>query len=106
MNDQLPYTITPDCPIACLAPLLTPRTLDALMAGSEGLAATVGQIVEVYEKDKLQKVHGIGSSRFGEICWALAQTGLVEQTWVSYMKRRVRDGEWGHDEGCGKAPGQ
>jgi hypothetical protein len=100
MTDQLPYTITSDCPIACLAPLLTPRTLDILITGTEGSAATVGQVVEIYEKDELRKVFGIGPSRYGEICWALVQTALVEQTWVSYMKRRVREGKWGHDEGC------
>ena len=76
MTDQLTCTITRDCQIACLASLLTRPTFDALMAGmvsQDDSPATVGQLVELYQYDKLTDIFNIGSSRSGEIRWALVQ---------------------------------
>jgi hypothetical protein len=101
MTDQLTCTITRDCQIACLASLLTRPTFDALMAGmvsQDDSPATVGQLVELYQYDKLTDIFNIGSSRSGEIRWALVQAGLIEPTRVPLVRQWIRND--GHDLAC------
>lgn len=43
-------SITKNCPIACLAPLLSSRAFTALADGLKNAHATVGQVMELYEQ--------------------------------------------------------
>lgn len=73
--------ISKDCPIACLAAVLSRTTLDTLVAvivGHDSSPATVGQVVELYEQDRLMKLYNISSGRLGEIRRGLVAVGLVE----------------------------
>lgn len=100
MTVQLTHTITCGCPIACLAPLLTRPTLDALVAGIVGepnSPATVGQLIELYQYDKLTDIFNIGSARAGEIRWALVKAGLIESDSGSRIAPKRHD-EHGHDK--------
>lgn len=95
MTAEPPYTVTRDCPVACLAPLLTRPTFDALAAGVVGhndAPATVGQVIELYEQNLLRDVRNIGPSRAGEIRRALVQAGLIEPNTAPLAMRWVRNG--------------
>ena len=92
MTDQRDNAITRDCPIACLASLLTRSTLEALIAGIEGEPATVRQVIELYEQHRLRDIYGISSGRTGEIRWALVHAGLLEPNSAPLASQAIRDG--------------
>lgn len=72
------YVVTRDCPIQCLAPLLSRMTLAALVVGLPAPPATVGQLIEMYEQGRLTDVYNISSGRVGEIRSCLIQAKLVD----------------------------
>jgi len=85
-------TISRDCPIQCLAPLLSRQTLAALVNGNDGSLAAVGQVVELYEQHKLMKIENISTGRMGEIRGCLVEAGLIEPDGrPMFRRRRTRD---------------
>ena len=106
MTDQPWYAITRNCAIACLAPLLTRPTLDALVAGFAGhndSPATVGQLIGLYELHGLTGIFNIGTGRAGEIRWALVKAGLIDPGSVPLVRQRTQAGQasGGHSRSCG-----
>jgi hypothetical protein len=98
------YVITPDCPIECLAPLLSLPTYTALVAALES-PATVGQVVDLYEHGGLLDLYNIGSGRAGEIRRCLLQCGLIRSDRSSVITRRSvlnASVPRGHDASCPK----
>jgi hypothetical protein len=84
--------INRDCPIECLAALLSRQTLAALVNGIDGSPATVGQVVELYEQHRLNEIPGISTGRTGEIRRCLVEAGLIESDGRPILKQRwVRD---------------
>lgn len=77
MTDLTMDGITKDCPIECLASMLSTATYAALTAGLED-PATVGQVVDLYEQGKLVKIHNIRWGRIGEIRRCLAAAGVIK----------------------------
>lgn len=94
--------VTRDCPIACLASLLSRTTLDALIVGIVGSPATIGQLIELCECSRLTDIFNIGPSRAGEIRWALVQAKLMnpERRPLIQLQRPARHSEHGHDKSC------
>lgn len=72
------HDITLDCPLACLAPLLSPSASAALAAGLRGPRATVGQVIDMSRQGRLKDIRNIGTGRTGQIRWRLTQTGLIQ----------------------------
>lgn len=71
-------TITKDCPIECLAPLLSRATFDALAAGIDSDPATVAHVIALYEHGGLMNLYNISSGRAGEIGRCLVAAGMIE----------------------------
>ena len=89
--------ITRDCPIECLASLLSRSTLAALVDGVEGSPATVGQVVELYEQGRLPDIYDNSSGRVGEIRWCLTAAKLVEADARLVVRRRyIRETKLGN----------
>lgn len=70
--------ITLDCPLPCLASLLSRMSYEALVNGIDAAPATVGDVVELYEQDRLDELPGIGTGRRGEIHRCLVAMELVK----------------------------
>jgi hypothetical protein len=76
-----------DCPIECLAPLLSRQTLAALTAGI-GSPVTVGQVIELYEQRRLMELENISTGRMGEIRSCLVEAGLIEPDGRPVFRRK------------------
>lgn len=87
--------VTRDCPIACLAPLLTQLTFDALACGLAD-SATVGDLAWLCAHRRLMELYGIGPSRAGEIRECLVGAGLVDLDtqlmWRDPQRQRAANG--------------
>lgn len=97
-----------DCPIECLASLLSRQTFAALTAGMRS-SATVGQVVELYEQHRLMEIDGISTGRLGEIRRSLVEARLIESDGRPVVRRgRAWDEleKWRHVEGCPHRLGQ
>ena len=81
------YGITQDCPIECLAPLLSRQTLATLVNGIDGSPATVGQLIELYDQRRLMEIHGISTGRLGEIRRSLVEAKLIEADGRPILRR-------------------
>lgn len=107
MTSQLSSTVTRDCPVACLAPLLTQPTLDALASGlarDDDSPATVGQLIELFEQNHLTNIFNVGSGRAGEIRWALVTAELIDPNAMPRALRWMRkdtNGN-GHHQVCSR----
>lgn len=92
-----------NCPIECLAPLLSRQTLAALVNGIDGSPATVEQVVELYEQHRLMETHGISTGRLGEIRRSLVEAGLIEPDGRPIPRRRLAGDAsvlYGHHATC------
>ena len=84
--------INGDCPIECLAPILTRQTLTALVNGIDGSLATVGRVIELYAQHRLMEISGISTGRYGEIKRGLIEAKLIEASSQTGINRRcIRD---------------
>lgn len=80
------HTVTADCPVDCLAPLLASRVLSRLgradgrhgeQVASCGMPATVGDVVRLHRQGRLGEIGGLGRLSIREIGLALVSHGLV-----------------------------
>jgi len=97
--------INRDCPIECLAALLSRQTLAALANGIDGSPATVGQVIELYDQHRLMEIHGISTGRLGEIKRSLIEAKLIESSGqpdinsVAHGHRATCPGHLGQSDG-------
>lgn len=99
-------TVTRDCPVACLGPLLSQPTFDALTCALDP-AATVGTVAELCEHHRLMDLYGIGPGRAGEIRRCLIDMGLVDpdRTPLVWRGRRGEVMPNGHHGSCAACSG-
>jgi hypothetical protein len=80
------HLVTADCPVDCLAPLLSSRVLGRLAradgrhgaaVASCGTPATVSDVVRLYRQGQLGEIGGLGPLSIREIGMALMSRGLV-----------------------------
>ena len=80
------HPVTADCPVDCLAPLLSSRVLHRLARAegrhgepmaSCGPPATVGDVVRLYRQGRLGEIGGLGQLSVREIGISLVSHGLV-----------------------------
>lgn len=65
---------TRSCPLSCLEPLLTAQTFRALQAA----CPTIGHVVDLYRKEEITSIRGIGAKGACQIETCLASAGLIE----------------------------
>jgi hypothetical protein len=71
--------VRPDCPVECLLTVLSRMSVNRLVRAE--LApfpppCTVGDVMDLYARDQLRKIRGLGRRRFSEIEAALVFAGL------------------------------
>ena len=80
------HPITADCPVDCLAPLLSSRVFGRLARAqgrhgeplaSCGVPATVGDVVRLYRQGRLGEIGGLGQLSVREIGISLVSHGLA-----------------------------
>ena len=80
------HPITADCPVDCLAPLLSSRVFGRLAraqgrhgepVASCGVPATVGDVVRLYRQGRLGEIAGLGARSITEIEAGLVLAGLL-----------------------------
>jgi hypothetical protein len=80
------HLVTGDCPVECLAPLLSSRVVGRLAradgrrgeaVASCGTPATVGDVVRLYRQGRLGEIGGLGPLSIREIGLVLVSRGLV-----------------------------
>jgi excisionase family DNA binding protein len=72
------HQITRDCPVGCLAAILSARAFNPLArAQPAGPGATVGDVADLHLHDRLGGINGLGPRRIGEIEVSLVFAGLI-----------------------------
>jgi len=97
------YVVTRDCPIQCLAPLLSRLTYNALVDGVSGSPATVAQVIELYERGRLVDIDNISSGRAGEIRHVLIEAQLIDPSSKPiprYARQQEASASNGHHVAC------
>jgi hypothetical protein len=68
-----------DCPVDCLQPVLSLKTLNPLARAYDAPfdpPRTVGDVLDLYRADHLREIRGLGQRRISEIAAALVFAGL------------------------------
>jgi hypothetical protein len=71
--------VNPDCPVDCLQPYLSLKTLNPLARAYDApfdQLRTIGDVIELYRADQLREIRGLGQRRISEIAAALVFAGL------------------------------
>jgi hypothetical protein len=72
---------TRDCPLTCLKPLVSTGAYNALRRGCSSTATgphpAIGDAEDLYHKEQLAGIRGIGPRRFREIEDCLTRAGLI-----------------------------
>lgn len=73
------HTLTRDCPLTCLEPLLPARAYHALQAVCPGPHPTVGHVVELYQGQMITSIRRIGVQGALRIETCLTRARLIGQ---------------------------
>jgi hypothetical protein len=71
--------VSPDCPVECLLTVLSRMSFNRLTCAEHAPfppPRTVGDVMDLYTRDQLRKIGGLGRRRFSEIEAALVLAGL------------------------------
>jgi hypothetical protein len=71
--------VTPDCPVECLLTVLSLNSFNPLTRAYDAPfdePRTVGDVMDLYARHQLRKIHGLGPRRISEIEAALVLAGL------------------------------
>ncbi len=74
------HTITRECPVDCLRYVLSRVAFNTLARAYDAPfdpPKTVGDVVELYLRQRLDEICGLGSRRIGEIEVSLVYAGLI-----------------------------
>jgi hypothetical protein len=72
--------VTPDCPVECLLTVLSLESFNPLTRAYDAPfdePRTVGDVIDLYTRDQLREIRGLGSRRVSEIEAALAGLNLA-----------------------------
>ncbi|SEG94719.1 hypothetical protein SAMN04489712_15019 [Thermomonospora echinospora] len=72
------HRITATCPIKCLKPLLSARAFNPLVHKYDG-PRTVGDVVELHQREELTMIRNLGPHRIAEIELVLVLAGLLSE---------------------------